>query len=104
MRRTAGIKPAKIVEGGTPVAAAGIAQEEEQHQHQGSLDSPIGGGQFILDGAASSIMPEIAAAASDVGTTGSSSDGVTSLASSFKDMMKKEKKGGPSFLSTISFY
>lgn len=97
MRRTAGVKPAKIAEGVTPVAALGIAQED-----QGALDSPIGGGQFILDGAASgSIMPEIAAAASDVATTGSSSDGVTSLASSFKDMMKKEKKARPSFLSIL---
>ena len=93
MRRTAGTKPAKILEGG---AAVGIAQEEDQNQHQGALDSPIGGGQFILDGAAASgAMPEMAAAtASDLAATGSSSDGVTSLASSFKDMMKKEKKVG----------
>ena len=94
MRRTAGTKPAKILEGG---AAVGIAQEEDQQQHQGALDSPIGGGQFILEGAAASsgAMPEMAAAtASDLAATGSSSDGVTSLASSFKDMMKKEKKVG----------
>ena len=98
MRRTAGTKPAKIAEGATPLAAVGIPQEEEQPQ--GTLDSPVGGGQFILDGAASGIMPEIAAA-SDVATTGSSSDGVTSLASSFKDMMKKEKKGRRSLVSPI---
>ena len=78
------IKPTKIVEGGTPlasaVAATTAAQEDEE---QGALDSPIGGGQFIVDGAASNVMPEIEAAASDAGP---------SLASSFKDMMKKEKK------------
>ena len=81
MRRTAGIKPAKIVEGGAPLASAAAAAEEEE---QGALDSPIGGGQFIVDGAASNAMPEIEAASSDAGP---------SLASSFKDMMKKEKKG-----------
>ena len=78
------IKPTKIVEGGTPlasaVAATTAAPEDEE---QGALDSPIGGGQFIVDGAASNVMPEIEAAASDAGP---------SLASSFKDMMKKEKK------------